>query len=252
MRRMPEAGHRPTGALPLPEGEIHLWWADIRALGDRLGRLERSLEPAERRRAARFRVEDARRRFVAGRGVLRELLARYSGIPPRAIRFAYGDHGKPALRRDTSGLGFNVSHSGRLIAVAVTRSRRVGVDIEAVRPILRAERLAARFFAPSEHGWLRTEDAGRRDRAYLHIWTSKEAVLKALGTGLSTALREVEVSPDPDRPPRLLCLAGDRSEGGSWSLLRGETLPRYLCVVAVRASGCRLVCRQYQFGRAAP
>lgn len=75
----------------------------------------------------------------------------------------------------------SVSHGRGLVAVAASTGGPVGVDVESHRPFDTAG-LARRWFDPAELAWL----AERPDplAGFLQLWTAKEAVGKALGTGL--------------------------------------------------------------------
>ena len=70
-----------------------------------------------------------------------------------------------------------------LAAAAVTAIGQVGVDLEPVRPVA-ALVLARRWFPAPEAAWLAQLPPGQRDAAFLALWTQKEAIAKALGTGL--------------------------------------------------------------------
>ena len=76
-----------------------------------------------------------RNRFIAGRALLRDLLAGYLGQPPGSIRFAYNEWGKPALAAGFAArdLRFNLSHSQGLAMYAFVLERDVGVDLEMIR-----------------------------------------------------------------------------------------------------------------------
>ena len=111
---------------------ITVWEADLDMAPNRLSLLAEALSPDERSRAARYRRPADARRFVAGRGLLRALLARCLDVGPAAVRFAYGPHGKPALTGMGQDLRFNVSHSAGRWLCAVALGRDVGVDLEAV------------------------------------------------------------------------------------------------------------------------
>jgi len=87
------------------------------------------LSDEERERAARFLIEEKRVQFVAMRGVLRRWLGDCLALDPAALRFAYGEHGKPHLI--DSNLHFNVSHSEETGVIAIALDRPVGVDIQA-------------------------------------------------------------------------------------------------------------------------
>src|SRR5438046_594202 len=152
--------------MHLPTDEIHIWFAPINVAGSVAG----LLSPAEVERAARFRFEELRMRSIASRGVLRELLGRYLAVDPRRLAFVEGEYGKPALA--DGGVEFNVSHSDELIALAFGRGTAVGVDVEAVRPLPDALKIARRFFSPEEAA--RVEEAEDVEEVFFTIWTAKE------------------------------------------------------------------------------
>jgi len=119
-----------------------------------------TLSEDERSRAARFRFERDRRRFVVARGALRELLGRHLDTRASDLRFVYNAFGKPALSPEFGDrLKFNLSHSAELALIAVARDREVGVDVEYLRP--------------------------DEPRTFFEDWTKQEAYVKARGEGLS-------------------------------------------------------------------
>lgn len=223
---------------------IRLSWASVAEAGDRIGQLLAALPNDERRRAGRFRVDAARGCFVVGRTVLRRVLARALEVDPSDLVFDLGPHGRPALvdPRPPAGLDFNLSHSGDLV-VAVVAPTPVGVDVEALRRITLAERLARRFFGPAERDAVLGAATSARDRTFLRIWTQKEAWLKATGIGIGMALRAVEVEPDPDRPPRLAAVDGSADEARGWTLVEAD-IPGAVCTVAVRGGPPEIAVRR--------
>jgi 4'-phosphopantetheinyl transferase len=146
------------------------------------------LTPEERQRAGRFHFDADRNRFMAGRGGLRWILSLYCGIPPEVLTFETGPHGKPELP-PFPALSFNVSHSGEYVLIAVTTGTNCGVDIECKRRSANEEGIAQRFFCPREVEWLRRTKDG-----FLRLWTAKEAIIKAVGGGLSIPLTDVDVT----------------------------------------------------------
>jgi 4'-phosphopantetheinyl transferase len=189
---------------------------------ERLADLERLLSPDERARAARYRFPRDRDRFMAGRGSLREILGAYLDAEPAGVELAYGPHGKPHLAGKKGTLGFNLAHADGLAVVAAGRGRRIGVDIEAVRPTGDLEDLARHAFSPVELEVFRGLPFLARMRAFYHCWTRKEAYVKALGTGFSTALDAFDVSLSPDEPARLLAVRDGGPGPDCWVL---EDLP---------------------------
>jgi len=173
----------------------------------------------ETRRAARFVQEKHARRFCAGRIGMRRILATYTGRSAAELTFDYGQNGKPIL---TCGPCFNLSHTGARAVLAVSRTRAVGVDIELWRAV--EPDVATRFFSARENASLDRLGADDWRAGFFRCWTRKEAVIKALGTGLSLPLERFDVTVLPDEPPALTrlstgdvagCAAGDAS---AWRL----------------------------------
>jgi len=158
----------------------------IHALGD-------CLNEAEWQRAAELRLERDRRRFIATRGQLRHVLASRIGIAPSEIDLKYGRLGKPFLSPRTPGraLHFSVSRSEDVAVIALSATREVGVDIEALRPLPEADDIAALCFSAPEQELYRNLVPEERLVAFFRSWTRLEAVSKALGCGLGS-----EINPD--------------------------------------------------------
>jgi 4'-phosphopantetheinyl transferase len=199
----------------------------------------------ERVRANRFRLQRDRDHFVVARGLLRVVLSLYLGVAPAHVGFCYGAHGKPRLAPplDGSGLSFNVSHASGLALYAVAMDRRVGIDLERICTGFAYQPVAERHFSRRERAMLASlpsEGAGRR--AFFNCWTRKEALVKAMGGGLSVPLNQFTVSAEPGEPVVLLEMSGDRGERCGWSL--HELLPGagFVGALAVEGHGWALSC----------
>src|SRR5206468_2895027 len=99
------------------------------------------LSASELARAERLKSRLARRRFVARCAFVRHVLGDLAGVPPAALEFRDGPHGKPRLAfpGDANGervaaLDFNLSHSENVLALAVAFGGEVGIDVEVVQP----------------------------------------------------------------------------------------------------------------------
>lgn len=204
---LPEAGPLQAFAPPaLQAGEVHVWFA---AGGDPAG-FAALLDDGERARAARLKFAQHRDRFIVAHGVLRRVLAPYTGQPPQDLRFAAGTHGKPALA-EPQGLTFSLSHSGDGVAVAVAAGIAVGIDIEQRRERTTRDDLVARFFSAAENRAYFALDPARREEAFFRLWTRKEAFVKGIGLGLGRPLDSFTVSAGI---PAAIHAPGD----GAWSL----------------------------------
>lgn len=148
------------------------------------------LDEGERARADVFLRPRDRQRFIVAHGVLRVLAGRELETPPAALAWIPGPHGKPELAPPWSGLHTSLSHSGDLIAAAVSTGRPVGVDIQRAVPGPSAVGLSVRFFPPDEARYVAAgrDPSARADR-FAHLWARKEAVVKAVGGRLWPNLR---------------------------------------------------------------
>jgi 4'-phosphopantetheinyl transferase len=212
-----------------------------------------TLSADELHRVQRFHFQVDRERFIAARGLLRTILARYLNLEPGCLRFSYDSAGKPrvAPAQTAASLSFNLSHSHDLGLFAFALGRQLGVDLERVDRDGLDEDLAERFFAPGEVAALQTLPLDRQLEAFYHAWTSKEAYLKARGEGLLVPLDEFEVSVDPDAPAALLHVRGDPGETDRWSLRtlyptgQLDAALLYVGALAVAGHDWRLRCWQW-------
>ena len=226
----------PATPPPLGVHEAHLWRLDLDAAHGEAATVVLSEE--ERARAARFHFESDRHRFIAARAALRRILAAYLDSAPADLVFSLGRQGKPALAN--LGLEFNLSHSGGCGLLAVTRGRRVGVDVERVRADFAGEDIARRFFASAEVEALAATRPDEYVTAFFRCWTRKEAYVKARGHGLTLALDRFEVPLEPAATRAIASCLDDPSECSRWSLREIVPAPGYLGALVVEGDGWTL------------
>ena len=241
---------RPTSQGPVapPDGAIECWQVDLDRPDWCVDRLEAVLAADERERAARFVFGRDRRRFVVARACLRALLARACGLPARDIRFHYGPHGKPAL--DLPGAEdathFNVSHSGDLALIGLTRDAPLGIDVEMVRPLPDLLALATRYFSPGEASAIREASPGQRELTFFLCWTRKEAFVKATGDGLALRLDRYRVACRPGEPARILDIDGSSAAAAEWTVYDLAPRPGYVGAVVMRGAPRRVSLNRFE------
>jgi 4'-phosphopantetheinyl transferase len=162
--------------------EVQVWVASLDVNDSRYNALARTLPADEKNRAASLNPVAARR-FVVARGILRSLLAGFTGTPAEKLQFSYGRSGKPMLV-DSANIHFNISHSAELGLFAFAPDRPVGVDVENERPVRRLLDVAQRFMSEEELRFLTETPAAERNSAFLRSWVVREARLKAEGKGV--------------------------------------------------------------------
>lgn len=244
-----ESWQRPPADLSLPPGEVHVWRIFLdQALPAHQHEFAALLSEDEAARAARFRFERDRRRFITARAAFRTILARYQGFEPQALRFDYNAYGKPSLKAEFGGhaLGINMAHSQDLALCAVVRGRELGIDLEQVRALADMEAIAQRFFSPSECAALKSLPEGEKCEAFYNCWTRKEAFIKACGEGLSMPLDSFEVTLAPGEAAKLLSVEGDPQKAALWSLAALTPADGYAAALVVEGnSDWRLACWQW-------
>lgn len=194
-------------------GSVHLWVFDVAMLERSAAENCRDvLSPDEIERAGRFHSPEDRNRFKSGRSIVRGILSHYVGQPPSGIRFRLGRHGKPFL--EGSSLLVNWSHSGSLWSLAIAESGAIGVDIEVEANAGDWAGPASIAFSTNEIAYvIHAQDAERRSRHFLDVWTRKEALFKASGKGLHDEMRAISVIDAGGKPAAKLDLG---AEGWWW------------------------------------
>ena len=195
-----------------------MWRMELEQPDDFLEKFRAILDPDELERAARFYFEKHRRRFIAGRGFLRDVLSRYLETRPAALKFSYGPYGKPALagEHERSSVRFNMSHSHNLALLAITEGNQLGVDVERIRADFASEDIARRFFSRVEVDCFNALPGEEQAAAFFRCWTRKEAFIKATGKGLSQSLDSFDVTLAPATPATLLRIEDD--DAARWSM----------------------------------
>ncbi|HVX40331.1 MAG TPA: 4'-phosphopantetheinyl transferase superfamily protein [Gemmatimonadaceae bacterium] len=227
----------PSHTLSLQPGSIHVWTTRLDAPPDAIASAERTLSPDEHARAARYRGDHLRRRFVLARAAVRAVLARYLGADPAAVVFELGAHGKPRVSGDEPP--FSVSHSADVAVIAVSGAGAVGVDVEAIRLIPYLDDLAARNFARAERATLEALPPDERVEAFFRAWTAKEAYVKALGVGLAIPLDAFTV--DIERAARVVVHDDAWRDAGDWWTRHFEPCRGYVGAVASPVRDAALV-----------
>ncbi|MCQ4081075.1 4-phosphopantetheinyl transferase [Streptomyces sp. RB6PN25] len=177
-----------------------------------------SAHPDDQRRASAL-PERRAREFLAGRGLLRGLLA--TVCPTLADATIAADAlGKPWLT-GRPDIGISVSHSGCQVAAAVAPGRALGVDLQ--HP---AASLTPGFARRLLHGHAARLDGlppARAAEEVAWVWTAQEACAKASGEGIAGRPWEIDI------PPGARC---GQWRGYRWVSLRGRSATPLSCAFA--------------------
>ena len=213
---------------------IDVWVWPLVADPIELCRLHALLNDDETSRASRFVSRHDRDEFVVAHGRMRQLLGCLMNRDPQNLQFGYNANGKPFI---AGGFHFNLTHSGSRAALAICATHEVGIDIETPRQIDLT--IAERFFSPSEYAAILAETDPQS--AFFRCWSRKEAVLKALGSGLSLETRSfsVPVARSQTRGELLPVSGLVGSQDINWALLDFDPGENFVGAIALHSCGSR-------------
>jgi 4'-phosphopantetheinyl transferase len=233
--------------LRLSPGEVHVLCASADVSEQRLNQLTDLLSRDERERAGRFYFRKDRDRFVARRGLLREILGRYLQLSPDWLRFSQGKNGKPGLARAVTepAVQFNLAHSNSVVLFAITMQGDIGVDIEFIRTIPDLHELVLSVCSRREQVQWDLLTPARRLPAFFDLWTRKEAFLKGTGQGLGKPPQEIEISTRPNEREQAISVLDQGREAREWTL-RSLSTGEYAITVAFKQSPARVLCWEWR------
>jgi len=164
--------------------DVHIWKFPAIPLSSSL------LTKAEMESAERFHFEGDRNRYKTGRHALRLILSRYLSVNPAELTFTVNRALKPVIQHPAAGIHFNISHSGDWVIMGFA-AQELGVDIEKIDPVFVFQDLLQEHFSAEEKDFI--TESPEPYLAFYYLWTRKEALTKARGTGLQENLKEVRV-----------------------------------------------------------
>jgi 4'-phosphopantetheinyl transferase len=223
----------PLGSLELPEdGLVHLWFLDLKKLGsplllDEEGGEDTVLKPRHERTIRRF--------------YLRLLLGAYLGVSGKDVRISRMVKGKPVLDPNVHRhpLEFSSAGSNAYCLIGISTAGQLGVDLESAGRKTNSPRsLARRYFSEQEQRGFDSLEGKELDRAFLHTWACKEAVVKAAGHGIANQLCRFTVDINPDADAKMLDIEGDSAD--EWQLSMVKPANGFVACIASRNKQLRL------------
>jgi len=195
----------------------------------------------ETQRAARYRFDKHRHRFITGRGTIREILANKGKCSPQAIGFDLNKYGKPALDEPEPlrHIQFNASSSETMGAIAISNSIPLGLDIEKIKSSNSQDYdlIVKNEFTSDEYDWYKKHRNFERIRAFFKLWICKEAYLKALGIGLSGKLDCFSIDLQGNEP--LVSYTGlENSERSMFALFQLNITDEFVACLALPKKNC--------------
>lgn len=230
--------------MPLPssgkQGRIDIWLAKTESARDAaiLRRCREILDPQEVDSCAAYHREADQHRALVSRALLRETLSRYAPVRPEAWEFVSGAHGKPAIAAPAGlRLRFNLSHTGSLVACALTLDDEIGIDLEDATRALDPLELAERVFSSEEIVALQSLAPPSQRQRFFENWTLKEAYLKARGLGFALAPQSARFDLGERGCVRAHFAPEAEDRPGAWWFALLGTQPGHVLALAARNGG---------------
>lgn len=143
------------------------------------------LSDREQDKAMRFINQKDKERYLVSKYCLRKLLAYFLDTSAAEVDFFTKDEQKPA----TKGIEFNISHTGNYVVIGISR-KLIGVDVEFLNREFDFDSILETGFSAREVEFIGKTSVDVTN--FYTLWTRKEALLKAVGEGLSDNLHEID------------------------------------------------------------
>lgn len=227
----------------------HVWKASLDYSEAKVNLAIEFLSRDEVERANRFYFVRDRMRFIIRRGILKQIIAKYLAVDPKNLLFEYNRYGKPFLITDSlkHDFRFNMSHSKNIALYCIGYQKDVGIDIEYIREDFEFQQIIDRFFSHNEKEYIQKITIDQRRMAFFKIWTRKEAVLKALGKGVSFPLHMVNVPYNGSNFTIRINSIGDQCKETSWYVQDLLPAHNYIASIAIEGSGSGLFLSHFTF-----
>jgi 4'-phosphopantetheinyl transferase len=184
-------GPGPDSAFVRQTGKLEIFYAETKDLNSRFTDIQRYVSGDEQSRAEKFLFDKDRETYITCHAILRLIISQFLKLDPLEISFKTGLNNKPGIKGDP--IHFNITHTREAFAITVSNEFQVGIDLEDINQEIEIRSIAEKYFSRKECEFIFKSETGSKNR-FILLWTRKESLLKALGTGIINDLTKVEVS----------------------------------------------------------
>ena len=218
----------------LENNACHVWVIGLDQSEESEAHFRDFLSAPELSRANQYYDPIDRKRYTIARGLLRILISHYLDQRPAIIQFEYGEHGKPMLPE--TALRFSKTSSAGLGLIAFCWESELGIDLEQTKQFDDLPFSSKELFSTEEQTVMQKASPSDRRQLFCNAWTRKEAVLKALGTGLSFPPDQLTVSLQSSPQFELAVQGKQASASTNWQLRSFSPTAGYQAALAIQSS----------------
>ncbi len=214
---------------------IDLWVGGFADFSEEIEHLKALLSEQELERADRFKRPSDRVAFIIRRAVLRQILSSYLDVQPENTAYKEESNLKPTLCSNDKSqeIYFNTSYCEKYFLIAVSGFEHVGIDIEVCVRDENLKLVADEHFTEAELILLSQSEPDNWYKMFTQIWTRKEALLKAVGKGLSWSLAKIETGMEATSQFLGECASREEAQG-TWFLQTGQVDEDHFLSIARR------------------
>ena len=177
--------------------KLEVFYAQTKDLSSGYSNLQNYITNDEQIKADKFHFDKDRETYISCHALLRLILSKRLNISPLELSFNNTINNKSCLTGNP--VYFNISNASEAFAFAISRDFYVGIDLENVNQRIDFNSIIETFFTDKEREYILGSQFEARDR-FFFLWTRKEALLKAIGTGILTDCKQVEVYKEENVP----------------------------------------------------
>jgi 4'-phosphopantetheinyl transferase len=210
-------------------GVVEVYFAKTRDILPEYSRLMSFINIRDKLKAEKLSIEEDRYTSLICHSLLRLILSRKLNTDHASLEILNEGRNKPRLKGNS--IFFNISHTRDSFVFAISERSEIGIDLEKVDRNIDFMSIAKKFFSNDEYAFILKKPEDSRNRFFL-LWTRKEAVLKAMGTGIISSLSHVEVMEKNSiingKPQRIMTGNGDYDH-----FIYSRKISRYYLSIAV-------------------
>ncbi|KAB8031077.1 4'-phosphopantetheinyl transferase family protein [Fluviispira multicolorata] len=233
----------------LKKSDIHLWRVRLSQEERLLQNLTKFLTYEEVEKANKFYKNIDKIRYIFARSILKLLISNYLSLDAKNIHFSYSKYFKPflAINKNLLNLKFNMTHAGNWISYAFTLEDEIGIDIEEYKNDFDMTGSAKLVFSPEEFCLWQELPENEKCASFFHIWSCKEAIMKAIGLGFHYPPEKITVSINPFIPCSFIEDKNCNHNLSDWTLEKFNIDNNYSAAFAIKKKNINLSLFEWDF-----
>ncbi len=227
------------------DDEIHIWRFNLDPVKSFNEFFINLLSDEEKKQVEKIKLGDVKNRSIISKAIIKNIISNYLGLNIKQIIFSYNEFGKPVIpeRINSFRLNFNISHSGDLGLIAITRKNLIGIDVEKMNELDQIDDIINLCFTETEKYMLSCLESTEKKEVFYKIWTGKEAFIKAIGKGFSFPLKNISFRLNSKKEMVIGEILDPMNTGKDWQIYNFNPQDNYTSALVINNNYFKI--RQY-------